>query len=57
MIRNCPVDTGNVFDVCGLATNADGMGTVMEQCLCRNAVSIAESKSRPEMHPYALCSG
>lgn len=54
MIEIKPVDAGNVFDVCDLTTNKDGVGTVMEEYLCCNAVSIAESKYYPEMHPNAI---
>jgi diamine N-acetyltransferase len=54
MIRIRPVDAENVFDVCDLTTNKDGVGTVMEEYLCCNAVSIAESKYYPEMRPNAI---
>jgi hypothetical protein len=56
VIRIKPVDADNVFDVCDLTTNPDGVGTVMEEFLCCNAVSIAESKYYPEMHPNAIYS-
>lgn len=54
MIRIKAVDAQNVFDVCELTTNMDGIGTVLEEYLCCNAVSIAESKYYPEMHPNAI---
>lgn len=56
LIKIKPVDADNVFDVCDLTTNPDGVGTVMEEFLCCNAVSIAESKYYPEMHPNAIYS-
>ncbi|MGI6178063.1 MAG: GNAT family N-acetyltransferase [Eubacterium sp.] len=52
-----PVDAENVFDVCELTTNQDGVGTTMEEFLCCNATSIAESKYYPEMHPNAIYNG
>lgn len=54
MIHIRPVDADNVFDVCELTTNQDGIGTIMEEFLCCNAISIAESKYYPEMHPNAI---
>lgn len=54
MISIKEIDAQNVFDVCELTTNADGVGTVMEQYLCCNAVSVAESQYYPEMHPKAI---
>lgn len=54
MIRIKAVDAQNVFDVCKLTTNRDGIGTVIEEFLCCNAISIAESKYYPEMHPNAI---
>lgn len=44
----------NVFDICELTTNKDGVGTTMEEFLCCNATSIAESKYDPAMHPKAI---
>lgn len=32
----------------------NGIGTIMEEYLCCNAISIAESKYYPEMHPKAI---
>lgn len=54
MIQIKPVNAENVFDVCDLTTNENGIGTVMEKYLCCNAVSLAEAKYFPEMHPKAL---
>lgn len=51
------VDARNVFDVCELTTNADGMGTVLEEFLCGNAVSISEAAYFPAMNPRALYEG
>ena len=48
------VTAANVFDVCELTTNADGIGTTMEEWLCCNATSLAEAKDYPEMTPWAL---
>lgn len=48
------VDSDNVFDVCEMTTNKDGIGTTMEEYLCCNATSLAESKYFPEMHPKAI---
>lgn len=48
------IDDQNVFDVCELTTNKNGIGTTMEQYLCCNATSIAESKYFPQMHPKAI---
>lgn len=53
-MRVHPVDTDNMFDVCDLTTDADGVGTVMGQLLCCNAESIAESKYYPQMHLHVL---
>ena len=54
MIRIKAVDAQNIFDVCRLTTNQSGIGTTMEKCLCCNAISIAEAKYYPEMHPNAI---
>lgn len=48
------IDGNNVFDVCELTTNHDGIGTVMEQYLCCNATSVAQSKYDLQMHPKAI---
>lgn len=54
MIRIKAVDAQNIFDVCKLTTNQNGIGTTMEEYLCCNAISIAEAKYYPEMHPNAI---
>lgn len=54
MIAIREIDSDNIFDVCELTTNSDGIGTTMEEFLCCNATSIAESKYFPEMHPKAI---
>ena len=54
MIRIKAVDAQNIFDVCKLTTNQNGVGTTMEEYLCCNAISIAEAKYYPEMHPNAI---
>lgn len=54
MIHIEEIDAQNVFDVCELTTNPDGIGTTMEEYLCCNATSIAESKYYPEMCPRAI---
>ncbi|HIW73771.1 MAG TPA: GNAT family N-acetyltransferase [Firmicutes bacterium] len=57
MIHIREVNAQNVFDICELTTNRDGAGTTMEEFLCCNAVSVAESKYYPEMHPNAIYNG
>lgn len=54
MIRIKAVDAQNILDVCKLTTNQDGIGTAMEGYPCCNAISIAEAKYDPEMHPNAI---
>lgn len=54
MIRIKAVDAQNILDVCRLTTNQNGMGTIMEEHLYCNAISIAEAKYNPEMHPNAI---
>lgn len=54
MVQIKEIDADNVFDVCELTTNQNGIGTIMEEYLCCNAISIAESKYFPEMHPNAI---
>lgn len=54
MIQITEINSQNVFDVCELTTNADGVGTTMEEFLCCNATSIAESKYFPNMCPRAI---
>ena len=54
MIRIKMVDAQNILDVCKLTTNQNGIGTIREEYLCCNAISIAEAKYDPEMHPNAI---
>lgn len=54
MIRIKAIDAQNILDVCELTTNQDGIGTAMEGHFCCNAISIAEAKYHPEMHPNAI---
>ncbi|HIS99781.1 MAG TPA: GNAT family N-acetyltransferase [Candidatus Faecaligallichristensenella faecipullorum] len=56
MIRIKGVDAQNMWDVCQLTTNPNGIGTTMEAYICCNALSIAESKYDPEMHPNVIYS-
>ncbi len=48
------IDTQNIFEVCELTTNKNGIGTIMEKYFCCNAISIAEAKYFPEMYPKAI---
>ena len=41
------IDTQNIFEVCELTTNKNGIGTIMEKYFCCNAISIAEAKYFP----------
>ena len=54
MIRIKSVDAQNILDVCELTTNQDRIGTTMGGHPCFNAISIAETKYYPEMHPNAI---
>lgn len=54
MIRIKAVDAQNILDVCRLTTNQNCMGTIREEHLYCNAISIAEAKYNPEMHPNAI---
>ena len=56
MIRIKAVDAQNILDVCELATSQDCIGAAMEGHICCNAVSIAETKYNPELHPNAIYS-
>lgn len=47
MIRIKAVDAQNILEVCRLTAAPGG-------CVCCNAVSIAEAKYDPEMHPNAI---
>ncbi len=54
MIRIKAVDEQNILDVCKLTTKQDGIRTTMDGHSCCNAISIAEAKYHPEMHPNAI---
>ena len=54
MIRIKAVDAQNILDVCKLTANQNRVGTTMEEYLRCNAISIAEAKYDPEMHPNAI---
>ena len=54
MIRIKAVDAQNILDVCELTTNQDGIGRTLEGHSCCNAISIAETKYHPEMHPNVI---
>ncbi|MBK0062105.1 MULTISPECIES: GNAT family N-acetyltransferase [unclassified Acinetobacter] len=54
MIKICEVDKDNCFDICELTSNKDGIGTIFEDFICCNAISLAESKYYPECKPKAL---
>ncbi|MEX9609286.1 GNAT family N-acetyltransferase [Providencia manganoxydans] len=48
------MDKDSLFDVCELTSNANGIATVLEDYICCNAISIAESHYYPEFKPKAL---
>ena len=54
MVRIKAVDAQNILDVCKLTANQNRVGTTMEEYLRCNAISIAEAKYDPEMHPNAI---
>jgi diamine N-acetyltransferase len=54
MIEIREIDRENVFDVCELTSNKDGVGTLFEAFICCNAISISEAAYFPECHPRAL---
>lgn len=53
MIRIKAVDAQNILDVCALTSGREGAA---EGCPGCNAVSIAEAKYNPELHPNAIYS-
>ena len=57
MIAIRDIDQKNVLDVMDLTTNKDGIGTVVEEHVCCNAVSIAEARYFPGMEPRAIYRG
>ena len=54
MIRIKAVDAQNILDVCKLTTNQDSICTTVKGHSCCNAISIAEAKYYPELHPNAI---
>lgn len=54
MIQIKAVDKFNFWDVGELTSNADGIATVLEEYICCNALSIAESHFYPEYKPNAI---
>lgn len=54
MIHIKEIDKDNLFDVGELTSNANGIATVLEDYICCNALSIAESHYYPEFKPKAL---
>ena len=54
MIRIKAVDAQNILDVCELTTNQSSIGATMGGHFCCNAISIAEAKYNPELHPNAI---
>ena len=54
MIRIKAVDAQNILDVCKLTKSQDGIGLAIGRCSCCNAISIAEAKYSPGMHPHAI---
>ena len=54
MIRIKAVDAQNILDVCELTTNRNSIGATIEGHFCCNAISIAETKYHPELHPNAI---
>lgn len=54
MIRLLPIAADNLFDICELTTNPDGLPTPVEGCLCCNGSSIAEACYFPDMVPLGI---
>lgn len=54
MININGINQGNLFDVCELTSNSDGVATVLEDYICCNATSIAEASYFPNLHPKSL---
>lgn len=48
------IDQDNLFDVCELTSNPDGIASVLEDYICCNATSIAEASYFANFHPKAL---
>lgn len=54
MLSICEINRDNVFDVCELTSNPDGVGTLFEEFICCNAISISESAFYPECKSRAI---
>ncbi|OBU10870.1 GNAT family N-acetyltransferase [Morganella psychrotolerans] len=54
MIKIKNISQENLFDVCELTSNANGIATVFEDYICCNATSIAEARYFPNFHPKSL---
>lgn len=54
MIRIKAVDAQNMLEVCRLTAGPGAAECAPGGCVCCNAVSIAEAKYDPEMHPNAI---
>ena len=54
MIRLLPIAADNLFDICELTTNPDGLPTPVEGYLCCNGSSIAEACYFPDMVPLGI---
>lgn len=54
MIKLKDIDADNIFYVCELTTNHNGIGTTMEEYLWCNAVSIAEANCHSGMYYNAI---
>lgn len=54
MIRIKAVDAQNILEVCRLTAGPGAAECAPGDCVCCNAVSIAEAKYDPEMHPNAI---
>ncbi|MDI7241391.1 GNAT family N-acetyltransferase [Providencia huaxiensis] len=54
MIIISSINQDNLFDVCELTSNSDGIATVLEDYICCNATSIAEASYFPNFYPKAL---
>lgn len=48
------ISKDNLFDVCELTSNSNGIATVLEDFICCNATSIAEASYFPNFYPKAL---
>ncbi|HHE6468677.1 TPA: GNAT family N-acetyltransferase [Providencia rettgeri] len=48
------ISKDNLFDVCELTSNSNGIATVLEDFICCNATSITEASYFPNFYPKAL---